>query len=94
MHHYQPLASDNRIRSYRLRVGFSQKQAALIMGYRDQSRLCHWETGRKVPTLVNALKLSATLKCPVEVLFSRLFDRIRADIFARKKSLGLWERYE
>ena len=94
MHYYRPQSSDNQIRTYRLKRGFSQKEAALIMGYRDQSRLCHWEGGHKFPTLVNALKLSAALKCPVEVLFSKLFDRIRSDIFARKKKLDLWERYQ
>jgi len=64
------------------------------MGYRDQSRVCHWESGRKLPTLINALKLSAVLKCPVEILFGGLDDRVRKEVIARKKELNLWERYK
>ena len=94
MDSYHSQSSDNRIRSYRLKRGFSQKEVALIMRYRDQSRVCHWEAGRKFPSLINVLRLSATLKCPVEILFGKLFDRIREEVLARKKKLDIWERYE
>jgi hypothetical protein len=38
-----------------------------------------------VPTLETALRLSAALRCPVEVLFSDHFRKIREEVNARQR---------
>lgn len=76
----------NQIRRYRRRQNLKLCQIAPLVGLRSVSHLSHWEKGRKLPTLVNALKLSAIIKCPVEILFFDLFDSIRNDILTKQRS--------
>jgi transcriptional regulator with XRE-family HTH domain len=48
------------------------------------SQIAHWEKGRKTPTLDNALKLSAAVGCPVEILFIDRFQVLRKEISDRR----------
>lgn len=77
----------NQIRLYRRKRNLQLREVALSAGMRDVSNLAHWEKGRKLPSLKNALKLSAIIQCPVEVLFFDLFDSLRHEIREREKSL-------
>lgn len=85
--------SDNQIRRYRVQRGLSQREVSLLLGQKTQSHQSRWERGAKTPNLVNALKLSAALGCPVEILFSDLFDRLRKEVWTRKKRYNM-NKYE
>jgi len=91
MHETNP---NNQIRKYRRKCNFKLKDVALLMNKKSSAHISHWEKGRKLPNLKNTLLLSATLKCPTEVLFSDLFARVRHEVFERKKSHNLFERYD
>lgn len=78
--------TSNQIRRYRRRRNLKLRQVATLVGLRSVSHVSHWEKGRKLPTLQNALKLSAIIKCPVEVLFFDLFDSIRREILTKQRS--------
>lgn len=84
----------NQIRRYRRLRGLKLRQLAAMTGMKTASHFAHWEKGRKLPSLKNALKLSAAIQCPVEVLFSSLFNQIRADIFHRREALKIKLTYE
>ena len=86
--------SENQIRRYRKKRGLSQKEVALLIGQGTQAHLSHWERGDKIPSLVNALKLSAAIGCPVEILFSELFDRLRGEVWKRRKRYNTYNKYE
>jgi transcriptional regulator with XRE-family HTH domain len=58
---------------------------ARLTGQSSPAHLSHWEKGRKLPSLSNALRLSAATKCPVEVLFFDLFDQLRNETYENKK---------
>lgn len=77
--------SANQIRSYRVRRGLRQRDVARLIGQSTAAHLSHWEKGRELPSLANALRLSAAIKCPVEVLFFDLFDQLRNDTYENKK---------
>ncbi len=77
----------NQVRLYRRKRNLQLREVALSAGMPDVSNLAHWEKGRKLPSLKNALKLSAIIQCPVEVLFFDLFDSLRREIREREKSL-------
>ncbi len=77
----------NQIRCYRRRRNLKLRQVAKLAGLRTPSHLSHWEKGRKVPNLENALRLSAIIQCPVEILFYDLFNTIRHDVFTKKQTL-------
>ena len=85
----------NRIRTYRLKRGLTQKDVSILLGYKNQSLLSHWENDKKTPTLKNFFKLASILKIfPAEMLFNELFDEIKHEIHQRKHKLGIWEKYE
>lgn len=74
----------NQIRCYRRRRNLKLRQVAKLAGLRTPSHLSHWEKGRKTPSLENALRLSAIIQCPVEILFIDMFNVIRHDVFLKK----------
>ena len=76
----------NQIRRYRKKHNLRLREVAQLVGLTSASHLSHWEKGRKLPKLKNALKLSAIIQCPVEILFSGLFNDIRHDVFIKKQS--------
>lgn len=76
--------SNNQIREYRKKRGQTLKQTARILGIRNENHINEWETGVRVPTLENAMKLSAALNCPVEVLFFERFRELRAEARERQ----------
>ena len=78
------LQSNNQIRRYRKRRGYTLKNLAKIMGVLNQGQINQWENERKTPTLDNALKLSATLDCPLEILYLERFNAIRKELYPRK----------
>ena len=77
----------NQIRCYRRRRNLKLRQVAKLAGLRTPSHLSHWEKGRKNPSLENALRLSAIIQCPVEILFIDMFNVICHDVFLKKNQL-------
>ena len=88
------------LRKARLTRGYTQAEAAEIMGYPDAGELSRWERGAKFPKLIGALKLSATYNSSVDILFHDLSSDIRKDVArrreiveGRKESAELLRRY-
>ncbi len=79
--------TNNQIRRYRRKHRLSLKKTARLIGLKNECHVSQWETGRKVPSLDNALKLSAALKCPVEILFLERFNQIRSEIHERRLAM-------
>ena len=78
---------NNQLRRYRLKRNLSQRLVASLIGHRHAGRVSAWEAGRQTPNLQSALKLSAAIKCPVEVLFFPMYDQLRQEVAARRKKL-------
>lgn len=70
----------NHIRRFRKRRSLRLRDVADKLGLQQPGHIADWEKGRRSPSLKNALKLSAILGCPIEVLFSDHFRTIRRDI--------------
>ena len=81
----------NNIRIYRRRRHLLVKEVLMLMRLRRKypSAVSKWEKGRCLPTLVNALWLSAVIDCPIEVLFLEHFQAIRAMVNRRRASVKL-----
>jgi len=84
----------NQIRRYRRKRHLRLRDIAKLTGRSDASHFSHWEKGRKLPTLTNALKLSAAIGCPVEVLFWDHFQPIRKNIYAKRKKFNIYPEYD
>lgn len=67
----------NQIRRYRKKRYLRQRDVVKLLGLKCATDLYRWETGRKLPSLLNALKLAAALQCPLELLFIEHFKRIQ-----------------
>ena len=74
----------NQIRRYRKKRCLRQRDVLKLVGLQHPSNLYRWETGQKIPTLMNALKLSAALNCPVELLFLDHFKQIRQEMYPER----------
>ena len=74
----------NQIRRYRGKRCLRQRDVAGLLGLKHANDLYRWETGQKLPSLTNALKLSAALNCPVELLFLDHFKRIRREMYPER----------
>ena len=79
----------NQIRRYRRHRGLRLVDVAALIEQRSAAHLSAWEKGKRMPNLTNALKLSAALQCPVEILFSDLFNKVREDLFVKRNALGI-----
>ena len=89
MAHVRP---HNQLRVYRNRRQLRLRDVALLVGQREAAHVSHWEKGARVPSLDNALRLSAALKCPIEVLFVERFNQLRKSIYEQgtKHSIRLY----
>lgn len=84
----------NQLRRYRLKRGLRLRDMARLTGQSSPAHLSHWEKGRELPSFTNALRLSAAIKCPVEILFFDLFDQLRKDIYENKKKHDIEYTFE
>ena len=72
----------NHLGKYRRRIGYSQKDVSQILGFSDQSQVCRWEKGIKLPGVLNLLKLSALYRVPITFLFIDWFRQIKEEVMA------------
>lgn len=71
----------NQIRRYRKKRYLRQRDIAELLGQKQPRDIYRWEVGQKLPSLLNALKLSAALKCPVELLFLDHYKQIQREMY-------------
>ncbi len=76
----QKRAYPNNLRYYRRRQNIRIVEIADLVHVTDASLVSHWENGRKLPSLRNALKLSAITKCPIEILYLDLFRSYQSEL--------------
>lgn len=71
----------NQIRRYRRKRNLRLRDVARLTGQPNPTNISLWENGYQLPSLKNALKLSAAIKCPLEVLFFDLFRKYARRMF-------------
>lgn len=64
----------------RKRLGYEQKQIAVLLGHKNTYQLSRYETGQRVPSFKEAIKLSVLYGIPVRVLFERSFRHCREEL--------------
>lgn len=83
----------NSLRRFRKARDLRLRDVARLVGIRDGPHISHWESSQRIPSLESALKLSAALGCPVEVLFSEQFKRIRRDVEERRQRYNIKRKH-
>lgn len=74
----------NQLLKYRTKKELLQSEIAELLELGQTNDYYRWETGLRLPTLTNALKLSAALQCPIEILFIDHFNQIRKEMHQRR----------
>ena len=57
------------------------------MGLKGTNTLSRYEHGKKLPGLINALKLEIIYRTPVAFLFGDLYERLKKEIRKREEKL-------
>jgi len=68
----------------RKKAGMGQKSVARLLGYRSVSPVSEYETGRLLPSLRSAFKLSVLYNMPLTELYAPLHKEVEAELEARK----------
>jgi DNA-binding XRE family transcriptional regulator len=77
----------NNLVQYRKRLKLTQPEVARLLGWKNIKGLCELESGRALPTLITAFKLSIIYRVPTEFLYRELYERLRDQI--RTKELAV-----
>ena len=64
-----PNINSNLLALRRKRLGYEQKQVAVLLGHNTTYQLSRYETGQRIPGFKEAVKLSILYGLPVGVLF-------------------------
>jgi len=85
-HNLRP--SDNRIWKYRHIRHLSQQEIGRLLEYKTTAPISNWEKGKKLPNLINAIRLSEILHTTVETLYPGLCAYLQQDLEAKEKRLA------
>jgi transcriptional regulator with XRE-family HTH domain len=78
----------NQLDIFRRKRKFTQKYVAHLLGHKDTSTWSDYERSKRLPSLVNALRLGIILRTPVEFLFHDLHDDLLRQIRAEEERLA------
>jgi transcriptional regulator with XRE-family HTH domain len=73
----------------RKRLGYEQKQIAVLLGHKNTYQLSRYETGQRIPSFKEAIKLSVLYAIPLRTLFDRYFRQYRQELESSLVSTGL-----
>jgi transcriptional regulator with XRE-family HTH domain len=68
----------SRLRTLRRRSGLSQKELALILGFRSEATISRHERSDSVPDLLTALGYEVIFRVPLSELFPGLYQTVEA----------------
>ena len=91
---WKPPLPPNQLRRYRRSRHLRIVDVAKLIGLKSPAHIAHWEKGRKLPSLKNALKLSAAISCPIEVMFRDFLEELRQGVRANEEAHHIKRIYE
>lgn len=86
--HQDKQPKPNTLDIYRRRMKLTPSQIARLLGHRDTALWSDYESGKHLPSLVNALRLGIILRIPLEFLFYSLHDDLRSAIRAEEERIA------
>ena len=79
----------NRLWMQRKKCRLGQKQLAYLMGIKSVTLISRYESGEKLPNLVNAIKLELILGSAIRFLFPELWSQLHREILGRQNKQAL-----
>ena len=84
-----PYINSSSLALRRKRLGYEQKQIAVLFGYNNTVRISRYETGQRMPSLKDAIKLSVLYGLPLNLLFDKYFRKSQDELEETIKRSGL-----
>ncbi|MGI8467017.1 MAG: helix-turn-helix transcriptional regulator [Pyrinomonadaceae bacterium] len=78
----------------RKRLGYEQKQIAVLLGHKTIHQICRFESDQRIPNLKAAIKLSILYGLPLDDLFDNYFRCCREELENRLESCGLTDKFK
>ncbi|MCD9187024.1 MAG: helix-turn-helix domain-containing protein [Pyrinomonadaceae bacterium] len=72
--------NSNLLALRRKHLAYEQKQIALLLGHKTIHQISRYETGQRIPSLREAMKLSILYGFPIHKLFSRHYQQCREEL--------------
>ncbi len=73
----------------RKRLGYEQKQIAVLLGHKTKYEICRYENGQRTPGFKTAIKLSILYGLPVSILFDAYFNQCKNEMEKRLSNSGI-----
>jgi transcriptional regulator with XRE-family HTH domain len=81
---YKPYYLENRLKSLRKEKGYIQRDIAELLDHSIEERVCNWEKGRAVPSIVNLFRLSVIYGLYPHELYPELFHHITQEVILKR----------
>jgi len=78
----------NYVRTHRRRAGLSQKEMAFLLGCASEAKVSRYERFVRQPTLETVLAYEAIFGTSARELFAGVYERARAEIQSRARTLS------
>lgn len=77
----------NRLRKYRLLMGYDQTEVAFLLGLKSHARISEWEQGIARPSLKNLIQLSIIYRTLADELYYDLRHELTKELMKREHLL-------
>jgi transcriptional regulator with XRE-family HTH domain len=81
----------NRLKKHRDIHGYSQKEIAFMLGFKNAARIGQWEKGLALPSIINLLKLSVIYSAFINDFYFDLLQEYKPKVVSKKEALSLKE---
>jgi transcriptional regulator with XRE-family HTH domain len=78
---------DNYLRTYRKKLGLTQREVAFLLGYRGNAKVSRYERQGPIPTLKTIFAYEAIFQKPARELFAGIYDRAERETLRRARLL-------
>ena len=82
---------ENKLWIARKKAGLEQKSVARLMGYKSVSPISEYETGRLLPSLSTALRLSIIYNTPLPELYAALYAEMEQEVSSLRKNMPKYQ---
>ena len=77
----------NKLRVFRTRSGYTEKQIAAYLGIKNPHVITRWENGETMPDTKNALRMCDLYGVDLTKVYPQLYEKCKREIKARLQQL-------
>jgi transcriptional regulator with XRE-family HTH domain len=78
---------DNYLRTYRKKLGLTQREVAFLLGCHGGAKVSHYERSGRIPNLKVIFAYEAIFQKPARELFAGIYDRAERETLRRVRLL-------